>query len=49
MRDVPGLIAAVAAQHGEWYWRPTKERQARSRTDARQELDISNNPTVGAL
>jgi hypothetical protein len=29
MREVPGMIASVAAQHGEWFWRPAQERLAR--------------------
>jgi hypothetical protein len=27
--DVPGVIASVVAQHGEWFWRPVQERLAR--------------------
>jgi hypothetical protein len=29
MREVPGIIASASAQHGEWFWQPTRERLAR--------------------
>jgi hypothetical protein len=29
MREVPCMIASVSAQHGEWFWQPTRERLAR--------------------
>ena len=31
MRDVPRMIAAVATQHGKWFWRPTQERLTREK------------------
>jgi hypothetical protein len=30
-REVPGMIASVAAQHGEWFWRPVQERLGREK------------------
>ena len=28
-RDVPRIVAAAARDHGEWFWRPSRERIAR--------------------
>ena len=28
-QDVPRIIAAASAEHGDWFWRPARERIAR--------------------